>query len=76
MAPDVSRERVVLEAARRGDQSPEGVLKGLGDLKEFTGVNGTVRFTPEREITTDQSFWKVDKGKFTQHRIVPYDRVR
>lgn len=67
---------VVLEAARRGDPSPEGVLKGLGAIAEFTGVNGTVKFTPEREITTDQSFWKVEKGKFTQHRIVPYDKVK
>lgn len=67
---------VVLDAAQRGDPSPEGVLRGLSAIKEFTGVNGTVKFTPEREITTDQSFWKVEKGKFVQHRIVPYDKVK
>ena len=67
---------VVLDAARRGEPSAEGVLRGLGDIKEFTGVNGTVKFTPDREITTDQSFWKIQKGAFTQYRLVPYDQVK
>jgi branched-chain amino acid transport system substrate-binding protein len=67
---------VVLEALRRGGASADGVLKGLGEMKEFTGVNGTIVFTPEREIRTDQSFWKIQGGRFTQYKLVPYDRVK
>jgi branched-chain amino acid transport system substrate-binding protein len=67
---------VVLEAARRGEPSAEGVLRGLGAIKEFTGVNGTVKFTPDREIVTDQSFWKIQKGAFAQYRVLPYDQVK
>jgi branched-chain amino acid transport system substrate-binding protein len=67
---------VVLEAARRGEPGAEGVLRGLGQITEFTGVNGTVKFTGDREIVTDQSFWKVQKGTFTQYRLLPYDQVK
>lgn len=67
---------VVIEAMRRGGATPDGVLQGLRQIRIFTGVNGTITFTPDREITTDQSFWKVENGQFAQYKLVPYERAR
>jgi branched-chain amino acid transport system substrate-binding protein len=67
---------VMLAALRRGKPTSEGILKGLGQIQEFTGVNGTIVFTAGREIRTDQSFWRLQGGKFTQYKLLPYDRVK
>jgi branched-chain amino acid transport system substrate-binding protein len=67
---------VMLEAFRRGDTTPNGVLKGLGLIDKFTGVNGTFTFTPAREIIADQSFWKIASGQFVQYKLVPFEKVK
>lgn len=67
---------VLIEAMRRGGTTPEGILKGLGMIDKFTGVNGTIKFTPAREVITKQSFWKISGGQFVQYKLLPYDRVK
>lgn len=67
---------VLIEAMRRGGTTPEGILKGLGMIDKFTGVNGTIAFTPAREVITEQSFWKISGGQFVQYRLLPYDKVK
>jgi branched-chain amino acid transport system substrate-binding protein len=67
---------VLLEAVRRGDTTPNGVLKGLGLIDKFSGVNGTFTFTPEREIVAEQSFWKIVNGQFAQYKLIPFEKVK
>ncbi len=67
---------VLLEAIRRGDTTPNGVLKGLGLIDKFSGVNGTFTFTPAREIVAEQSFWKIVNGQFAQYKLIPFEKVK
>jgi branched-chain amino acid transport system substrate-binding protein len=67
---------VLIEATRRGGTTPDAVLKGLGMIDRFTGVNGTIIFTPDREVVAEQSFWKIVNGQFVQYKLIPYDQVK
>ncbi len=67
---------VLIEAERRSGTTPDAVLKGLSMIDRFTGVNGTIIFTPNREIVAEQSFWKIVSGQFVQYKLLPYDKVK
>jgi branched-chain amino acid transport system substrate-binding protein len=58
--------RMYAAAIEKGGYTKEGIVKGLKELKDFPGVNGTMNFGPDNVVLLPLRFVRFEKGQWVE----------